>query len=529
MNSKKLPQLIFIVIHFCCVLRAQDFITWSTPQRISNIYLNSWLPYIAIDGNGNELCLWRQLNANSQRAVAARYDASLGQWQEDATIISKAVSGQGAYEQKIAMDGQGNAWAIWRQMSGATKVIQASYFDNSSGWWPIADALTLTDTTKDAYCPVISMNSQGVALGVWTWDAMVQASFANSTNWTASVILSDSSAAQVDCFINNQGDATVVWQRFSVDHYQIESSTYSNGSWQPTVIVSTDTNNAYSPKIVMDDNGNALVVWFECPRGQTDPLTVYASKKSVGSSWQTPQLISLDIGDAKFPQVAMNDQGNCMVLWEQYDGSNWYIAGCTGMFAQSDWDPAVQISQAGHDAFDPQIVINIYGNAVATWMFYDANTIKRIQAARYDAKSKKWTNSLSQPLLSDSQHDSQSPKIAYDPKLVIAWQIFEGFNWKIDVIQGVVAQPIVTSTRQELHRFPRSAYIANCITWNPVAGAVAYAIFAADNTTLLAQIPATSKPSFCGAQQVPCSSYTYYIYAVNAEGIYSDPAVVTIP
>jgi len=511
-------------------VQATDFITWTAPQMISELYQDSWLPYVATDNNNDDLCTWRQLDANSQRAVASSFDAAFAQWHPQADRLSKSVSAQGAYEQKIAMDGQGNAWAIWRQMSGLAKVIQVSRFDAQHGWWPISQSLTLSDTTKSAYYPVISMNQQGTALACWTWDTIVQARINSINTWSLAVNLSGTDAANPDCFINNAGFATVVWQRFAQEHYQIESASYVNGYWLPTVVLSDGTRNAYNPHVAMDDAGNAIAVWFESET--TSTLRVYSSKRAVGSDWQSPEQLSDSSSmSAKFPQVGMNEQGNAIVLWEQYDGVNWHIASRTGSFA-SAWSPEIAISQLGHDAFDPHVVLNVYGSAIATWTFYDSQTIKRIQVARYDGKGKKWTNSLAQTLLSDPSHDSQSPSIACNPRsghVVLAWQFFGCFNWSVSAVQGTQARPTIISARQELRRFPRSGYIANCMQWTAVDGAVSYEIYAADNTTLLATIPATDPLQFCDPAIVPCSVHTYYIYAIDAGGTYSDPAVVTIP
>lgn len=509
------------------VLHAQDFVKWTDPLTISEIYRDSWLPQVAIDKQDNILCVWRLLNGNSQRTAALRYDASQGQWQTNATYVSKSVSSQGAYEQQLTMDGAGNAWAIWRLMSGIEKVIQVSRFEPSVGWFSIAQAMTLSDTTKDAYYPIVSSNTQGTTLACWTWDTQVQAALYDV--WSTPTTLSEQGAAQTSGVIDDRGYATVTWQRFDVDHYQIEVATYAHGIWSPAVVLSDSTHNAYNPQVAVNGQGDAIVVWFEDDNGI---LRVYGSKRAVGADWQDSQLISAaDAQLARFPQVVMNHDGNIIIMWEQYDGQNWRIATCAGLFSRSTWSTTTFVSAAGHDAFDPDIAIDQYGSALATWMFYDSQTIKRIQVARCDAKSKTWTSVSEQPLLSGASSDSQSPQIAYNSnsgQIVVAWQTFAGFNWSIQVVQGILQRPVIISARRECHRFPRRSYIADCITWKATNGAVAYAIFGDDNKTLLATIPATCPLKFCNAHTTVSASHTYYMYAVNAAGVYSNSAVVMI-
>jgi len=528
MNLKFFKRLTVVLLVFLGTAKATDFITWTTPQIISQFNLDSWLPYVVIDKNNNDICLWRQLTSNSQRTVALVYNATTGQWQSQASTLSKSVSAQGAYEQHIAMDAQGNAWAIWRQMSGLTKAIQVSRYSPTTGWWPSTQSLTLSDTTQDAYYPIISMNKSGAALACWTLNDVVQAAFANGITWSAPVSLSAPVAAQVDCFINSTGLATAVWRRFNVDHFQIESASYSNGAWQPVVVLSSGPNNAYNPHVAMDGAGNAVAVWFEQQVTGTSLANVFLSTKAAGSGWQTPVQLTTN-NNARFPQVTMNETGDLFVLWEQYDGSNWRIVALNSTFGQTD--PIVVLSQAGHDTFDPHVVLNNYGSAIATWQYYDSQNTKQIQVARYDSKSEQWTNSASQTLVSNPTDLSQSPQIAMNPfsgNIVLAWQVFGDFNRNVEVVQGTQLIPTIISAQQVIHRFPRSGYLANCICWAPVAGAVSYQVFAADNTTLLATITATQPLRFCDAPIVPCSSHTYYIYAIDNTGTFSEPTVVTI-
>ncbi len=78
------------------------------------------------------------------------------------------------------------------------------------------------------------------------------------------------------------------------------------------------------------------------------------------------------------------------------------------------------------------------------------------------------------------------------------------------------------------HRFPTQVDIINQICWDPVAGAVAYNVYAdAALSILLATIPATS---ICYSQHQIRSgtSLTYYVTTVDTNGNNSAPAMVTI-
>ena len=88
-------------------------------------------------------------------------------------------------------------------------------------------------------------------------------------------------------------------------------------------------------------------------------------------------------------------------------------------------------------------------------------------------------------------------------------------------------QQILTA-QKIYHRFPTQVDIINQICWNPVAGAVAYNVYAdAALTILLATI---TNPPLCYSQhQIAAGkTVTYYVTAVDASGNQSAPAVVTI-
>jgi hypothetical protein len=75
----------------------------------------------------------------------------------------------------------------------------------------------------------------------------------------------------------------------------------------------------------MDDNGNAIITWY-----QSDGFKNQIFKSEYrGGVWHHPSSltdnISPDGQSASYPQVAMDNNGNAIITWEQLDGSNWQI------------------------------------------------------------------------------------------------------------------------------------------------------------------------------------------------------------
>ena len=118
---------------------------------------------------------------------------------------------------------------------------------------------------------------------------------------------------------------------------------------------------AVSPKIAVDESGNAIAVWH------TDGnlgIILWTSRYEAGTGWGIPQnpLIAL----AHDPQIAMDARGNALAVWQDETGfpedGIWvyrYVAG-TG------WgEPGVLHRATG--ATPPQIGMDSRGSAIAVW------------------------------------------------------------------------------------------------------------------------------------------------------------------
>ena len=96
-----------------------------------------------------------------------------------------------------------------------------------------------------------------------------------------------------------------------------------------------------------------------------------------------PSEIQTDnVGDFSFPQVAVDPNGNAIVVWSQPDGTRNNI--WANRFTPSaGWGAAEQIEtdNAG-DAFGPHVAVDPDGNAVAVW-FQSDGTRNNIWANRF--------------------------------------------------------------------------------------------------------------------------------------------------
>jgi hypothetical protein len=150
------------------------------------------------------------------------------------------------------------------------------------------------------------------------------------------------------------------------------------------------------------------------------------------AAYATPTFLSAinvsDAGvDAFEPQVGVDPSGNVIAVWTQTDGSNTRIASANRT-PSGPWSSAQIVSDPGQSASSPQVSIDPSGNALAVWTRFDGTT-DRIQASFRPAGG-----SFSAPVtVSDTGGSATGPAVSMDNsgKAVVAWSRFDGVTSRV--------------------------------------------------------------------------------------------------
>jgi hypothetical protein len=136
--------------------------------------------------------------------------------------------------------------------------------------------------------------------------------------------------------------------------------------------------------------------------------------------------------DAFEPQVAVDASGNSLIVWTRFDGTNLRI--------QAKWRAAnggasgatETISEAGRDASEPQVAFDPSGNAVAVWTQWDGSHSRTHAAFRPTGGSFGGDQTIS-----PAGRDANRPQVAIDSlgNAVAVWYRFDGTT---DRIQAAV-------------------------------------------------------------------------------------------
>jgi len=250
-----------------------------------------------------------------------------------------------------------------------------SFTSRDGTWLPTED---LVAQTAGAYAaaPSVAANAAGNVIAVWDQDNEIWANqYTIANGWSDPVRVgatNEGSARDAQVAIDADGNAVAVWEYRNTDFVtSILANRFDTGTgWGTPVVLASDPNqDAEQPQVAAANNGDAFVVW-----SQYDDdfwANVWARRYDAGSdSWGSPvQLDLADFTDDLFPQVAADANGNAFAIWQQYDDdtgfdnirANRYEAG-TG------WTGSAPVDTTNDDdTFLPQIAMDDNGNAVAVW------------------------------------------------------------------------------------------------------------------------------------------------------------------
>ncbi len=136
-------------------------------------------------------------------------------------------------------------------------------------------------------------------------------------------------------------------------------------AWLPALDISAAAHFAQSPQVAVDPRGNVVAVWTRF--NGTNYMVQAAVRQASSGAWQAPVDLSVAGQSAVGPQVALDPQGNAVVVWSRFSGTHEIIQSTVRPAASGVWQAPVDISVDGEDAASPQVALDPQGNAIAVW------------------------------------------------------------------------------------------------------------------------------------------------------------------
>jgi len=248
-------------------------------------------------------------------------------------------------------------------------------------------------------------------------------------SWLPSVDVSVAGrdAEEPDVAIDAAGNAVALWRRHDGSKYIVQAAMRpAGGAWQSPVNLSAAGETAKEPQLALDAAGNAVAVWT---RHDGLDFIAQAAVRPAGGTWQGPDDLSLAGQDAEEPQVAVGPGGEAVAVWSRYDGSRFVVQSARRP-AGGAWQEPLDVSLAGQNAEEPQVALDLAGNALAVWSRFDG--AKDVVQAAVQAAAGAWGARAD---LSTTGQNAIEPELAVGPggNAVAVWT---RENSPTEVIQG---------------------------------------------------------------------------------------------
>lgn len=335
---------------------------------------------LAVNASGDALALWQ----HGPDIWSNRYLSGSG-WGTAVAIDSAAG---GAADPAIAIDPSGNGFALWRQNAIGRNDVWFNRYLASEGWGTAS--LLETDDAGSAAGPSIATDPAGNAIAVWRQSDgnvvnMVARVFSVDGGWAAPTLIeTDDTGGAIEnqIAIAANGDALVVWRQSDGTRNNIWANRHTDSGWESaTLIESNDTGDAAAPQVAIDSAGEAFAVWYQFDGTRNN---IWSSRYSVTSGWGTPKILEDEnLGNAVFPQIAVDAHGYAIAVWHQFDGTrdNVWSSRYTPDLGWGDAS-LLEVENAG-GAIRPHIAMDASGNALALWSHYNGIR-ENIMSSRFD-------------------------------------------------------------------------------------------------------------------------------------------------
>lgn len=476
---------------------------WSTPVMLSNSYVDSLNACLCFDADNNGFAVWPQatglsVNGTPFPTFVSQYNPTTAGWTLNTNLTQLGQSNFGCSDPKIKLDAQGNGLVVWsrgnNELSNGS-IVALSYINGVFA--PINNPVLLSQAY--AFAPQLAMSSDGDALVAWvianidTYSCYIQAAYykGSTHDWvrdvggTPIVKTIQDNIQFLDPYLpfpqiamDENHRALFVWAQLGLDLSGFTSTVWSVSydgsdwiSWAPQGPTSLSVSQGYDPVLAMNAHGDAIVAFASTTTKtypEAYPFIMQAVRYDGTAQDYVRQSGSIVIKDLEAdvipvsyarPQVAIDSQGNCIVVWDNYmTSSNWYINATRYSSTTSwiSWVPSVTTVMQGLVML-PSIVMDSQGNATALWMVnvppYGALVL---QAAAYNAMSDSW--GAASYVCNDFDHDinflttqDDWPSIVYDNNdiAVATWCQSDGRVVRLNSSRYVPSTRDVSSCKQE--------------------------------------------------------------------------------
>jgi hypothetical protein len=423
----------------CLCASASAAPTWLAPTTISGAQ-DPFELTLAVDPSGDAVAAWSDWDGDNENVEATSTTAPGAGWNSPTTLAENSFFLMLPPMPQVAIDSHGDAVAVWEIEKSDKWYVQASQMPAGGTW---QTPVQLAETNYPLGRPQVAIDSQGDAIAAWTTDNgshdLIDASeLPAGGSWQTPAQISGSSedAEQPHVAMNGDGDAVIAWTMWNGSTDAIEAAELpAGGTWQAPAQISNAGSEDSGPQVAIDEHGDVVAVWEHNNGGQE---VVQAAQLSAGGSWQSTASQLSESGQSAYnPELASNPQGDAVVVWERYNGSD-QIAQAAQLPAGGSWQSPVNISESGADGEAPHVAIDARGDEVAVWTRWNGSN-DTAEASELVAGGA-WQTPVA---LSSGVQDSEDPRVEMSSNgdAVAVWTAYNGSENVVQSADYVAAGP----------------------------------------------------------------------------------------
>lgn len=279
---------------------------------------NFTLPGVHIDSIANSFVIWPSQNNETMNFHVHEHQISGIVVQKHQDIFNTpdfltSVS--------LAGSSTGKALAVWCTMDPFT--LQGAYYNGQS--WNVS--IVSTDLVQTGI-PLASVAMNNSECGILAWNThstkgIHAKSFENGIFQEEQILFipkPEENIISLKTTLNNQGIGMAAWITYDkmTDSHKIMASRYQGNVWGGIDILEQTRSKLCHIDIALDALGNALAVW---EKDNAKKSHIYCQSYKNQKWLNSPQLLSSSYSSAKSPKLAMNSNGSATIVWSLHESS----------------------------------------------------------------------------------------------------------------------------------------------------------------------------------------------------------------
>jgi len=330
-------------------------------------------PEVIVDGRDEATIAWRRWSDQESQVKVAHLNRS--------TLESTVTLDQGDITSapQMVVDEQNRVTVFWAVDEGGEAEIRFARISASGE----VGAVRTIPTQLSVYDLRAAIDHQGLSTLAWTTPSFGFIPFryriqsvqvhADGAAGAIQTLPFGGRDSQPQVAVDPAGTATVVWKRpgrRDSSYPRIQAARFgADGSIGPVTDLSGPTDDAADPRLAIDDEGHATVVWEF--RDETNRDAIQAVRIGAGGHPGEAETLSRPGTVNSSPAVDIDSHGRSLVVWTGYDGPGTRIES-TLLSPDGHAGPVGRLSTSDSYAYSPEVAFDSRDRAMVVWRRYQS-------------------------------------------------------------------------------------------------------------------------------------------------------------